>query len=153
MRVTIYRFVDKPKGNFERQIDPTLKTTIEQDVRYRQAFFSILLDLLFEWIDNGCPTPELAPRFKKDTKEFFEDIDPVQMFLTEFTKKSGNPDHKVTLEELYKKYCSEIEGDIMSNIKFANQLRSKGFRIDKSGGSRYVFNIRIVEKPKQTVQV
>lgn len=141
------KFVDEPKLPTERKIDRTLKSKLS-DIKYKLAFFKILLDHYNDFIQNDNNQLILPPRIKKDTQDFLDDNDPIKQFLADKIDVTNNQKDFVFSSEIYDSFIeyNKEKVQLITTMAFKDILIKKGFTWKRTKhGAGYV-GIRIREE-------
>lgn len=121
------KFVDIPIVPNERKIDRTAKERIRGE-EYRLAFFRILLDHYFNFVENDGNKLEMSERIKKDTMNYLYNNDPVQQFIDDRIEKTDNVHDTISSSTMYEYFKADYGGDnVMSMQSFKNTMTTKGF--------------------------
>jgi len=125
------KFVDKPSKNNERNINYSLKDKLTNDL-YKQ-FILLLIDKAVENKNKMVIQPD---DIKNQTKDYFDDNDPVKGWLNIICKKSNNDSDRIKTSELYNKYLSDGNQKI-SMVKFSEYIKLNDIEVTKYGGYMY----------------
>jgi len=125
------KFVDKPSKSNERSIDYSLKDKLTNDL-YKQ-FILLLIEKAVEYKGKIVIQPD---DIKNQTKDYFDDNDPVKSWLNIICKKSNNDSDRIKTSELYNKYLSDGNQKI-SMVKFSEYIKLNDVEVTKYGGYMY----------------
>lgn len=167
LRIIKFRssFVDNPTQPYEYKINRHLKTKIQQDKKYWMAFFEILLEYLYDYIENDNGNLEIPSELMEENEQLIRDnipppvdktlTDPIQAFIEEVCIITGNVKDIVPAKEMCnayeaykKKYFSKSKNVHISTLKF--KLEEKGIENHKTKNGNVYRNVKI--KPLETVR-
>ena len=111
------KFVDKPIKSNERVIDYSLKDKINSGI-YKQ-FILLLIEKAIEYKNKKVVQPIDV---ENETKEYFDENDPVKNWLNEFYEITTNNTDKIISSELYNTYLSDGNPKI-SVVKFSEYMK------------------------------
>jgi phage/plasmid-associated DNA primase len=123
----MFQFVDNPTTKTEKQIDRTIKNTINTD-EFKNATFNILARYYNKYVNNKkvLVTPE---KIKIDTDNYLNDLAPLRNYLNNnlilTTEQLKNKD-MLNINDLYNTYKAGTDTP-MDKIQFKNELIKKGF--------------------------
>ena len=147
------KFCDNPSKPNEKLGDPLLNEKLKNDIRYRQAFLKILVDIWFKKdLKKKIDTP---PAILENSRKYIDDCNYVKRFLeecydySEYDDKT-NPNAKIassTLFNNFKVFC--ITNGIANRVddkKFKPLVEAEGYFWSKLRTGNYYLNI--VKKPE-----
>lgn len=147
------KFCDNPKKPNEKLGDPLLNEKLKNDIRYRQAFLKILVDIWFKKdLKKKIDTPV---GILENSRKYIDDCNYVKRFLdegyeySEYDEKT-NPNAKIASSSLFndlKVFC--ITNGIANRFddkKFKPLVEAEGFVWEKMRTGNYYLNI--VKKPE-----
>ena len=137
-------FVDEPKLPNEKKVDRTIKPKMKE-IKYRLAFFQILLDHYKKFMKNDNNRLDMPPRIKKDTENYLQENDPIKQFIEERIEITDNKKDFISSSELFETFKDFNENNLkgMSTIKFKKALLSKGFEFKKTMYGNGFLNIKL----------
>ena len=141
------KFCDNPSKPHEKLGDPLLNKKLADDIRYRQAFLKILVDI---WFKKDLKTKIDTPSsIYENSKEYMDNCNYVKAFLEE--KYMFVEDNKKRLKsndffKRFKLYNSDVK---MTDKTFKALVEAEGFKYVKSGGIMYCCNI--IEKEEEDI--
>lgn len=139
-----YRFVDQPKGEFDRPRNPKLEKELEGE-----------LAGILAWLVRGClkyQAEGLQPPacITQATGQYRVEEDTMQLFIEQCLEETPEPEDRINATELYevyqgwyRKYVSPKS--IPSMHLFGRQLSSKVER-RKVGGHTYYYGVQLSEE-------
>ena len=139
-----YRFVDQPKGEFDRPRNPKLEKELEAE-----------LAGILAWLVRGClkyQAEGLQPPacITQATGQYRVEEDTMQLFIEQCLEETPEPEDRINATELYevyqgwyRKYVSPKS--IPSMHLFGRQLSSKIER-RKVGGHTYYYGVQLSEE-------
>ena len=137
-----YRFVDQPKGEFDRQRNPALEEGLESE-----------LSGILAWLVRGCllyRTEKLIPpaAIISATSEYKTEEDTMQIFV-DLAFEEGHADDRVGATEVYEIYREWhkrfVNPKNIPNIQvFGRQLGAK-IRKNKVGGLTWYYGVTLTE--------
>ncbi len=147
------KFCDNPSKPNEKLGDPLLNEKLKNDIRYRQAFLKILVDIWFKKdLKKKIDTP---PAILENSRKYIDDCNYVKRFLdegydySEYDEKT-NPTAKIASSSLFndfKVFC--ITKGIPNRVddkKFKPLVEAEGYFWKKMRTGNYYLNI--VKKPE-----
>jgi P4 family phage/plasmid primase-like protien len=144
-----FEFVDTTGGGSlapnQKSIDAGIKQRFEQDVRYRQQFMLMLIDI---YRSNhatifGAKQPIARPQEVVDaTDEYINDNNVIGEWLTTSYEATGSNTDRITAAELYRDFKSETPTSRMSVSAFKNALSFNGWSSRKSMGVMTYFGYK-----------
>ena len=147
------KFCDNPKKPNEKLGDSLLNEKLKNDIRYRQAFLKILVDIWFKKdLKKKIDTP---PAILENSRKYIDDCNYVKRFLdegydySEYDEKT-NRNAKIASSSLFndfKVFC--ITKGIPNRVddkKFKPLVEAEGYFWKKCNNGNYYFNI--VKKPE-----
>lgn len=148
------KFCENPSKPNEKLGDPLLNEKLKNDIRYRQAFLKILVDIWFKKdLKKKIDTPHAI---LDNSKKYIDDCNYVKRFLEEGYKFSKyddktNPDAKITSSFLYndfRLFC--VTNNIVNKVddkKFKPLVEAEGYFCKRLRSGSYFFNI--IRKPEE----
>lgn len=135
-------FVKNPKHKHQKKIDMTLKTKINSDIKYRQAFFSLLVKYHKMYVKDGLTQPK---EFKQETDDYVKDYDPIQKFLDECIVITDDKKDFVSTTELFNEYKYFTDGNIkkINSNNFKRALMQKGLQVKRRKNKRGFIGIKM----------
>ena len=147
------KFCDNPSKPNEKLGDPLLNEKLKKDIRYRQAFLKILVDIWFKKdLKKKIDTP---PAILENSRKYIDDCNYVKRFLdacydySEYDEKT-NPNAKIASSSLFndfRVFC--ITNGIPNRVddkKFKPLVEAEGYFWEKLRTGNYYLNI--VKKPE-----
>ena len=147
------KFCDNPSKPNEKLGDPLLNEKLKNDIRYRQAFLKILVDIWFKKdLKKKIDTP---PAILENSRKYIDDCNYVKRFLEEGYEYSEyddktNPNAKIQSSSLFnnfKVFC--ITNGIANKVddkKFKPLVEAEGYFWKKLRTGNYYLNI--IKKPE-----
>ena len=139
------KFCDNPSKPHEKLGDPLLNKKLADDIRYRQAFLKILVDI---WFSKDLKTKiETPSSIYENSKEYMDNCNYVKAFLEEKYMYVEDDKKRIKSTDLltrFKLYNKDIK---MTDKTFKTLVEAEGFKYIKSSGIRYFCNI--VEKEEE----
>ena len=139
------KFCDNPSKPHEKLGDPLLNQKLKDDVRYRQAFLKILVDIWFSKdLKKKIDTP---PSIYENSKEYMDNCNYVKAFLEEkymYVEDDNNRIKTTDLLTRFKLYNKDVK---MTDKTFKGLVEAEGYKYVKSRGIRYFCNI--IEKEEE----
>jgi phage/plasmid-associated DNA primase len=147
------KFCDNPSKPNEKLGDPLLNEKLKNDIRYRQAFLKILVDIWFSKdLKRKIDTPLAV---LENSRKYIDDCNYVKRFLEEFYEYSEydektNPNAKIASSSLFndfRVFC--ITNGIANKVddkKFKPLVEAEGYFWKSMRTGRYFTNI--VKKPE-----
>lgn len=134
-----YRFCDNPKKDSnEKQIDKTLKSKFEGDVRYKQQFMRILLDSYAKHKIGEGNTMQPPEEVKKETKAYFDENDEVGMWFKDKCTVTNDPKDRMTPTEMFYLFKQDNPGANCKRVEdFGKGMSMNGHTASKHDGGRY----------------
>ena len=108
-----------------------MKDKLTNDL-YKQ-FILLLIEKAVEYKGKIVIQPD---DIKNQTKDYFDDNDPVKGWLNIICKKSNNDSDRIKTSELYNKYLSDGNQKI-SMVKFSEYIKLNDIEVTKYGGYMY----------------
>ena len=131
----------KPKEEQDQHLNDKLALELP-------GIFAWMVEGLLDWLENGFVKPGSVIAA---TEAWRDDSDPLGRFLRECTEP--DPASSVQSSQLHKLYDSwaTFAGEfVMSNKKLTQRLKTKGFKVESSNGSR-VRSIRMTRSERDFV--
>ena len=145
------KFCEMPTAPNEKLGDPLLNEKLKNDIRYRQAFLKILVDIWFKKdLKKKIDTP---PAILDNSKKYMDDCNYVKRFLDEgyeYSRYDTNPNAKILSSILYndfRLFC--ITNGIANKVddkKFKPLVEAEGYFWKRKETGGYYFNI--IKKPE-----
>jgi len=121
------RFVDEPKLKHERKIDKTLKERLNT-VKYKLAFFHILLEHYKDFIANDNNKLVMPPRLKADTLEYLSTNDPIKEFIDDKLLITENNNDTIGSRDLFDGFREYTNDSSDINCRsFKKIMKKKGY--------------------------
>jgi phage/plasmid-associated DNA primase len=129
-----FNFTDNPVLANDKIADNTIKTRIRGPL-YNIAFFHILLESYYKWIDGGRNF-NYSDNIKEQTQMLLMENDPITPFIENYIIKTGNVNDKIKNSELYEKFKKLINGEThtVNSQEFKSGMSSKGFPVKMLDG-------------------
>jgi putative DNA primase/helicase len=131
------KFVDNPSKPIERSIDYTLKDKFN-DGLYKQ-FILLLIDKAIEYKNKKLILPL---EVNNETKEYFDENDPVKGWLNSYYDITNNEKDRIKTSDLYNKYLYDGNTKI-SMVKFSEYMKQNEIQIKLYAGYKYFIGISI----------
>jgi phage/plasmid-associated DNA primase len=146
-----YRFLENPDPNnkHEKKVDNTLKTKFDDDIKWKQAFFQILVDQYQKYCNNDKKLI-IPEKFKQMSNKIIESNDPIGKFIEEscvITKNKNDRIYRPQLFKIFKKHCPD--NNINAKL-FKDVLEKKDVKIHKIRGLEYFVGLDYVNNEKLT---
>lgn len=143
------QFVDNPVLPTEKKINRSLKDKIGE-IKYRLAFFQILLNHYNDFVANDSNQLLMPPRILKDTNKFLYANDPVKQFIDDRIIITTNKKDSVSSSTLYDEFVEDNKNDNMgiTPAKFKSVFTSNGIEFKRSNKGSLFLGIKIKPKPK-----
>lgn len=131
-----FRFCDNPKDSNEKKIDRSLKSKFEDDVRYKQQFMLILLEIFAKYgIGEGKAMP-IPDEVKAATNDYFEENNEVGMWFNEKCVVTNDMKDKITPTELYQLFKHDNPmSSCRGVVEFGKLMSFNGYKTTKSNGA------------------
>ena len=144
-----YEFCDASNGEVlaanQKPMDAGIKQRFEQDVRYRQQFMLILLDIYRSNYDTiyGVKQPIGRPKEVVDaTNEYIEDNNSIGGWLAETYEATGSNSDYVTAADVFRDFKADNMMVRLSASAFKNALSFNGWSSRKSMGVMRYFGYK-----------
>ena len=139
------KFCDNPSKPHEKLGDPLLNKKLADDIRYRQAFLKILVDI---WFSKDLKTKiETPSSIYESSKEYMDNCNYVKAFLEEKYMYVEDDKKRIKSSDFFKRFKLYNNDVKMSDKTFKALVEAEGFKYVKSGGIIYCCNI--IEKEEE----
>jgi P4 family phage/plasmid primase-like protien len=135
-----FNFVDKPSKQNERLIDNSLKNKLDNDI-YKELIL-LLIDTAAKHKNDRIIYQPLS--VINHTKEYFDDNDPVKLWLSNYCEITNNPSHIIKTSDMYNSYLSK-NYDKISIVKFSEYMKANFIETIIRRGYKYFSGIKILE--------
>jgi phage/plasmid-associated DNA primase len=144
-----FKYVVKPKLDYEKQINKSLKQNFESDKAYAEQWFNILLRYYY---DNGLHTRSdiIRPKEVEDsTQDYFKENNPFGVWLQDWWSiEPANESTRIKAKDMCE-YYNKDNGATMTTREFTDKLRDIGYKPVKKGSDVYLYGFkRNVDKEK-----
>ena len=134
-----FNFVENPVKPNERLINNTLKDKLNND--FYKELILLLIDIASEHkFDNIIKQPIDVVN---QTNEYFDDNDPVKLFLSSQCIITTNQSDQIKTSDLYNCYLNK-NCDKISIVKFIDFMKSNNIETINKKGYKYFTNIKIL---------
>lgn len=141
------KFCDNPSKPHEKLGDPLLNQKMKDDIRYRQAFLKILVDIWFtKDLKKKIDTPSSV---YESGKEYMDNCNYVKAFLEEKYEYVEDDKKRIKSSDFFKRFKSYNNDIKMTDKTFKILVEAQGFKFVKSSGIIYCCNI--IEKEEEEV--
>lgn len=137
-----YQFVQEDMlmhPDYQRPIDCSLKDKFETGIKYRQQFMRMLTKVYKEQIAGKNKKPPPDPEYVKvETKAYFDDNNPVAIWLRNKYDFTGNELDRIRTNDLFTEFKrSKDEHKSMTDRKFGKLICALGFKSKVMNSIRY----------------
>ena len=147
-------FVDNPSKPNEKKIDRTLKAKFKNDEGYKIAFFQILLDHYFDFVDHDENKLDMPPRFKQETDDYLNENDPVSRFLDGSIEVTRDTKDKIKASELYQSFLGTLEKKFnFGERNFKNALVGKDIQSHRFNTGIFYIGIKWKKQEERAAEV
>jgi P4 family phage/plasmid primase-like protien len=141
------KFCDNPSKPHEKLGDPLLNKKLADDIRYRQAFLKILVDI---WFSKDLKTKiDTPPSIYESSKEYMDNCNYVKAFLEEKYMYVEDNKKRIKSSDFFKRFKLYNNDVKMSDKTFKALVEAEGFKYVKSSGIMYCCNI--IEKEEEEI--
>lgn len=132
-----FKFVDNPKLANERKRDYNLIQRINQP-QFINEFMIMLIETANKYIDVEPSKIHVPACVIDETKEYFNDNNPLIDWLSLNIKITNNPKDRIKTSDMHKYYNDhELTEQRLSSKEFTKYMNFNGFQRKKTNGHRY----------------
>ena len=137
------KFVETPSKPNERSIDYSLKDKLNNGI-YKQ-FILLLIEKAIEYKNKRLTQPNIV---ENETKEYFDENDPVKNWLALHFEKTNNENDRISSQELYNFYLS-CGNPKISIVRFSEYMKNNNIDFIKPKNKTVYIKIRRINNENE----